>query len=97
MNFEIVNIRIFKINVDFYPRVFSVLKKRNGLLRLRNVLTGIILIDNLDPATVLIENEPMQNLRQLQAIILNQECLCDDDGGDVDFKIFDRTFDRTFE
>lgn len=97
MNFEIVNVRMFKIGVDFYSRIFSVKQKRNGLLILKNVLNGNILMDNLNPEIVLIENQPMQNIQQLQAVILNQQCLCDDDGGGDDFKIFDRTFDRTFE
>lgn len=100
MNFEIVNIRSFKLGIDFYKRIYSVQKKRNGLLRLTNVFNGETLIDNLNPQTVLIENLPMLNIEQLQMVIMNQNCLCEDDGGDGgndDFKIFDRTFDRTFE
>ena len=97
MNFETVNIRSFKLGIDFYRRVFSVKQKRKGLLIIKNILTGAILIDNLDPQTVLIENLPMQNIEQLQMVIMNQQCLCEEDGDSEDFKIFDRTFDRTFE
>ena len=100
MNFKIVNITNFSVGIDFYRRVFSVKQKRNGLLIIKNILTGATLIDNLNPQTVLIENLPMQNIEQLQMVIINQNCLCEDDGGDGgndDFKIFDRPFDRTFE
>ncbi len=98
MNFKIVNIKNFAIDVDFYRRVFSVKQKRNGLLIIKNILTGAILIDNLNPGTVTIEGTPLGNIDQLQAVIFNQNCFCEDDGGGGgEFKIFDRTFDRTFE
>ena len=99
MNFEIVNIRSFKLGIDFYKRIYSVQKKRNGLLRLTNVFNGETLIDNLNPETVTIDSKPMQNIEQLQMVIMNQQCLCEkeDDGGGGEFKTFDKTFDRTFE
>ncbi len=96
MNFEVINIRFFSIGVDYHPRIYAVMKKRNGLLRLTNKLTGEVFIDNLNENTVLINNVPMQNISQLQNVVFNQSCLCDDYGGD-DSKIFDRTFDKTFE
>jgi len=96
MNFEIVNNNVFKIDFDFHKRIFSVLKKTNGLLKFTNVLTGFVFIDNVDPEIILINNEPMESLRDLQEIIFNQKCFCENGGGD-EFKIFDRTFDRTFE
>ena len=100
MNFEIINNIFFSIDIDYYKRTFSVVKKRNGLLIIRNVITGKIFLDNIAPEIILIDNEPMQNIEQLQMVIMNQNCLCEDDGGDGgndDFKFFDRTFDRTFE
>lgn len=100
MNFKIVNITSFSVGIDFYRRVFSVKQKRNGLLILKNILTGATLIDNLNPVIVTIDSKPMENIRQLQSVVWNPNCLCEDDGGDGgndDFKIFDRTFDRTFE
>lgn len=97
MNFEIVTNNIFKIDVDFHRRIFSVLKKTNGLLKFTNALTGFVFMDNVNPEMVFIKNVPLTSLKDLQEIILNQKCLCDDDGGGDEFKIFDRTFDRTFE
>lgn len=96
MNFEIVTDNIFKIDTDYHKRVFAVLKKTNGLLKFTNVLTGFVFMDNVDPLLILVNNTPLENLQDLQDVIFNQTCLCENEDGD-EFKIFDRTFDRTFE
>jgi len=97
MNFEILSNTRFKIGVDYYKRIYQVQKKRNGKIKIRNILTGEILFDNLEFNQVTINGQPLTNIDDLQNIIYNFSCICDHDLEDENFRIFDNTFDNTFE
>ena len=98
MNFEIVTIKRFKVNnLDFYYRIYAVIKKKNELLKITNIMNGDVLFDNLNPDDVLINNNPMRNLQELKDVIFNSKCNCSDEKDDGELKIFDLTFDKTFE
>lgn len=97
MNFESLTIQRFKVGVDFHKRIYQVAKKNNGKLRVFSVIDGAILFDNLNPDEVLIDGVKMRNIDQLQNIIFNKSCACENEPDDMNYKIFDRTFDETFE
>jgi hypothetical protein len=89
MNFKIVTNSRFTADIDFYKRTYYVLQKSNGLIKISNVLSGKILFDNLNPADITIDGILMTHIDELQNVVYNNE--------DEDFKIFDKTFDKTFE
>lgn len=97
MNFESLTIQRFKVGVDIYKRIYQVAQKNNGKLRVYSVIDGAILFDNLNPNEVQIDGVKMRNIDQLQNIIFNKSCVCENEVDDMDHKIFDRTFDKTFE
>ena len=39
----------------------------------------------------------MMNIQELQDVVYNQSCYCDPENDDDNYKIFDKTFDKTFE
>ncbi|CAA7195456.1 hypothetical protein [Chryseobacterium potabilaquae] len=96
MNFKIINSRRFSIGVDLYKRMYYAQIKSNGLIRISHVLSGKILFENVDSDEILIDGNPMLSINELQQIIYNTSCDCDPEAED-EFKIFDRTFDSTFE
>jgi len=97
MNFSIANIRLFTIGIDFYHRIYTVIQKSNGLLKFTNALDGSIFLDNVNISIITIDGNPAENIKQIQEVIFNQECFCTEEELNDDFKIFDRTFDKTFE
>ena len=98
MNFEVESIRIFRIDdADYKLRIYSVIQKTNGLLKFTNVLNGVVFLDNINPLIITINNEPMANLKELQEVVFNPKCVCTEDDDGAEFKIFDLTFDKTFE
>lgn len=96
INFILVNNSRFTAGVDFYRRIYYVLQKSNGKIKISSVLNGSVLFDNLDPGEILINSSAMTNIKELQDVIYNSSCYCDPDSTD-DYKIFDKTFDKTFE
>ncbi len=97
MNFESYSTKKFKISIDYFLRIFQVLKNRDGSLKLRNVLNSEILFDKLNPETILINGNAMTSIDELQNVVFNSSCICDDDIMPEENKIFDLTFDETFE
>ncbi|RMZ60077.1 hypothetical protein D1632_10840 [Chryseobacterium nematophagum] len=96
MNFKIINSRRFSVGVDVYKRMYYAQIKNNGLIRISHVLSGKVLFDNVDPDEILIDASLMLSINELQQIIYNTSCDCDSEE-EEEFKIFDRTFDNTFE
>ncbi|WP_374464161.1 hypothetical protein [Chryseobacterium sp.] len=96
-NFKIITNTRFTANIDFYKRTYYVLKKSNGKVKISSVLNGSVLFDNLDPNEILIDGNPMMNIQELQDVVYNQSCYCDPENDDDNYKIFDKTFDKTFE
>lgn len=98
MNIELFSNQLFKVGFDYYQRTYSVLKKTNGLIQMKNAMNGDVLFDNLNPSDLKIEGVPMQNLEQLQDVVFNRSCVCDlEDTIPSPFKYFDFSFDETFE
>lgn len=97
MNFKIVTNGRFTADIDFYKRTYYVLQKSNGLIKISNVLNGKILFDNLNPADITIDGIQMTRIDELQNVVYNKSCYCDPNNEDEDYKIFDKTFDKTFE
>lgn len=97
MNFEIITNTRFKVGVDIYNRIYQVVQKNNGLLKLVNVTTGKILYDNLDPENITINGSAMNSIEELQEVVYNRQCECDSELDDDNYRIFDMSFDETFE
>lgn len=97
MNFETHTMQRFKVGVDYYKRTYQVYLRKNGKITVKNVLNGSYLLFGADPETIQINGQPMTDIADLQRLIYNQKCVCTIENDDVDWKIFDLTFDKTFE
>ena len=96
MNFEIVTNSRFKIGIDFYKRIYQAKLLSDGTVNIFNIYTGKTLFNNLDLSTTSVNGQPA-TFENLQEIIYNFECTCNPDLEDTDYKIFDESFDNTFE
>lgn len=96
MDFSIFSRTRFKAGVEIHFRIFRLTVQRNGLLMIQNIKTGEIIFKDLDPVTVTVVGQPY-SFKAMEAVLYHKECICDvpDSGGD--FKIFDLSFDYTFE
>lgn len=97
MNFETFTIQRFKVGVDYYKRNYQVFVSKAEKITVKNVLDNSVLLKDAEPETILINGEPMIFVSDLQELVYNQRCVCDDEPDDGDWKIFDQTFDNTFE
>lgn len=97
MNFKIFSNTTFSVGIDIYSRTCYVLKKSNGKIKISNVLNGAVLFDNINPSDITINDEPMTKISKLQEIVYNRNCNCDNEQPVGEKKIFDKTFDKTFE
>lgn len=83
----------FKLESTVLPRQYEV--KVRDIIILRNILTGhLIYLDFL--SNILIDGI-QATYESLRNLIYNFSCDCGTTGGTPDFKIFDYTFDNTFE
>lgn len=97
-NFSIVSSKRFSIGVDLYFRTYQIILKRNGKYKIRNIKDGSVLLNDVLFSELYIDGVPIQYISQIEDIILNSNCDCFDDPPEPEHrKIFDRTFDRTFE
>lgn len=96
MDFSIHTNTRFKVGIDFYLRLYQATVLRDGSVQIRHVRTGSVLAV-LDPSTILVDGHPMQSIDDLQAVIYNLECDCDTALDDNNKRIFDMSFDKTFE
>jgi len=87
----------FQAGINQYTRNYSATYKRNGKIKITSFLDGSILLDNLTANSILIGNEPFTNIEDLQKILFNKTCACDFSTEDEKNKIFDGSFDQTFE
>lgn len=97
MNFTIKSKQLFIAGINTYSRKYAVTYKKNEKLKIYSLLTGETLIDNLSESEIQIDNQPYTNIEDLQRILFNKSCICDSDVDDNEFKIFDGSFDETFE
>ncbi|MGL5233754.1 MAG: hypothetical protein ACRC8Z_03225 [Empedobacter falsenii] len=97
MNFEVVGNKTFKADVSIYSRNYYATYKRNKKIKIKNLITGETLFDNLNENEILINNQAFSNINDLQDILFNKNCLCDNHNENGKLKIFDGTFDNTFE
>lgn len=97
MNFETYTIQRFKVGVDYYKRTYQVYVSKSGKITVKNVLNGSYLLFAAAPETIQINGEPMTDIADLQKLVYNQKCVCTNENDDGDWKIFDLTFDNTFE
>lgn len=85
----------FRIEETILPRVFQVRTGYGGVIILRNIQTGnIIVLDTIDNIKV---DGISVSVSTLEQIVYNYSCSCDIPEGNPNFKIFDYTFDTTFE
>lgn len=97
-NFSIVSGKRFKLGIDLYFRVYQIILKRNGRYKIRNIKDGSLLLDDVLFSEIYVDGSPIQYLDQIEDVILNSNCDCYDDPPEPEHrKIFDRTFDPTFE
>lgn len=97
MDFLYYSLTHFKAGIDYLPRVYQVVSDKYGTVKLRNVLNGNELF-HMRPDEIIINGLP-SNIVQLQDLVFNSSCVCDGDEVDYgdEFKIFDLSFDETFE
>ena len=96
MNFEIITNSRFKIGIDYYKRIYQAKLLSDGTVKIFNIYTGKTLFNNLDLSITTVKGQPA-TFESLQEVIYNFECICDPDLQDTDYKIFDESFDNTFE
>lgn len=97
IDFKIATNTRFTVGIDFYKRIYYVLQKNNGLIKISNVLTGKTLFDNFNPEEISINGSPMISVNDLQNVVYNRSCYCDPDKDDEDYQIFDDSFPNEFE
>lgn len=97
MNFTIYTNTRFKAGVDIFNRLYYAILKANNKIKIINALDESILFDNLIPDQILIDGKKMQNIADLEVVIFNKHCVCPSELDDENMRIFDETFDKTFE
>ena len=98
MDFKIISKNFFKFGIFQKRRVYAVRLKRSGLLKIVNIFDGALLADNLVLSDLTIDGTPILSINDLQDIIFNRSCLCGEDPEpEIPFKIFDLSFDTSFE
>lgn len=95
INIYTLDAKSFKIEDSVHPRLFQV-KMKGGIIILRNINTGnLLVLDNL--ANIRVDGNPV-SIGVLERLVYNYSCSCESYGGsEPDYKIFDYTFDNTFE
>lgn len=96
-NFEVATNSKFTVGIDFYGRQCIVKKTGDNLYQIINIKTKSVIFNDLLWSKIYIEGQPIQKLSDLENIIFNYSCICSDDLDDSYFKIFDESFDNTFE
>lgn len=96
INLILLNDRAFQLDGSVLPRQFQVIVTRENVLYIRNVNTGYrILLGSLFNVTI--NGFPVPSMEELRELVYNFSCGCSGTGGDTEYKIFDITFDITFE
>ena len=98
MDFSIFSRTRFKAGVEIHHRLYSVYVQRDGRLKIQNIRTGEYLFKDLETASLTVNGQPY-NFEALQDVLYHRDCICDfpDGGGGTESKIFDLSFDKTFE
>lgn len=99
MDFKKLSKTKFRAGVDIFSRHYSVTMSRYGTLSIKDLLSSDRILTGLDPASVTLDGQPF-NLFDLQDILFNKACICDAPENPqipLEDKIFDLTFDKTFE
>ena len=98
MELSIFSKTLFKWGIDFKKRTFAAYEKKNGLIKITNIITGEILAEDLDINSLTSGGSALSGFEELQDIIFNKACLCSEDPEpEIPFKIFDLSFDTSFE
>ncbi|PIF44290.1 hypothetical protein CLU96_1231 [Chryseobacterium sp. 52] len=97
MNFKIFSNKRFSTGIDFYRRVYKAISKRNGKIKLVNVLDSSVLYDNLIKNDITIDGAPLVSIDELQKVVYNTDCFCDPNEDNENYRIFDNSFEKTFE
>ena len=98
VNFKIVSKNFFKFGIFQKRRVYAVRIKRSGLLKIVNIFDGSTLADDLVLSDLSIDGAAILSLNDLQDVLHSRSCLCGDDPEPViEIKIFDESFDPSFE
>ena len=98
MDFKIISKNFFKFGIFQKRRVYAVRLKRSGLLKIVNIFDGALLADNLVLSDLTIDGTPILSINDLQDVLHSRSCLCGNDPEPViEIKIFDESFDPSFE
>ena len=95
INLKLLNTLAFQLDSAILPRQFQATMNRSNKIILRNIRTGYrINLGTIDNVTI--EGLPT-TFEAIRKLVYNFSCSCD--GGDLPpkYKIFDITFDNTFE
>lgn len=95
INLTLLNLIAFQLDSAILPRQFETILSKDNKIILRNVRTGYRISLGTLP-NITIENQPA-TYGGIRKLAYNFSCSCTGTGStDVDFKIFDFTFDPTF-
>ncbi|SHJ20171.1 hypothetical protein SAMN05443429_11222 [Cruoricaptor ignavus] len=99
MDFRIIDYKTFRVGIDYYARIYSA-RDLKGLVTIDNILTGGVLFKNIPFDSITVNGEKINSINQLTDVLYNYNCVCEyrHEPGEVDeMKIFDLSFDDTFE
>jgi hypothetical protein len=77
------------------PKAYDTRLTRSGSITLYHVITGAVIVLG-DLSDISINGNPA-TLEEIRQTVFNMSCTCSDNGETPKFKIFDYTFDNTFE
>lgn len=100
MNFEILDHKRFKIDNNTFHRLYKIRIRPNGKITIYNAKDGSVLKDNIDLNSLKIQGVRLVNIEDLEKITFVSDCYSSPTitpTTPIKTKIFDRTFDNTFE
>lgn len=97
MNFNVIDKKKFSVDGQQHLRRCFLVKKSNGLVDIRELGNQQNVFEDLSISEIQINGSPIESLSQLQNIIFYRTCMCRKASAENNKKIFDSTFDKTFE
>ncbi len=95
---NLISANAFTLNGETLQRMFTAYINRAGDVILKNLIyRNIINLGNIESGDIFVNGEPA-TINNIAKVVYNFSCACTGDYTPVeDFKIFDITFDKTFE
>lgn len=95
MDFRVLTTQRFEAGVDRLPRIMWVEEKKNGRIGIVSTVTGDTIFE-LHKQQITVDGQPY-TYEGLQKVVFNDDCVCAGIEDDSEYRIFDLSFDNTFE